>query len=727
MAELNPIPVAETELGYGQLFAVLIRRRAWIIGVFLGVLSAAAIVTLVLKPTYQSSMQLLIEPNYQGKSGTGADIPFADANVEVDNSTQLTLMRSSQLLQQALDLVHKDYPELQIKHLRKRLTLTQIEDDKTKTKVFQVVYTDHDPVRAQQVLQAIQTVYLNYNRKQQQMRLSNGLSFINEQLPEVQSELDDAETTLEQFRKKQNLIDPTVQSKVLIDTLNTVQQERRTNLTQLRETQARYRELQQQLERNPKETTTTARLSESTRYQTLLNEIQKTELELAKERQRFSDDSPVVQRLLQEYEEQQALLQQESARVLGSSAQSTSSDRLLKEGQLGKNDLSLASQLTTAQVDLQALQAREQSLAKMEQSLNAELKRFPYLLSEYNRLQPNLEIRRETLQELLKARQELGLEIARGGFDWQVIEQPNLGEKVSPSWKKNMLLGAVAGVMLGCITAFLRDSLDDTIHSPEELKQQVGLPLLGMVPQMVQPETTGTRLLPFRSAQASVLTAEVLQWQPFRESLDLAYKNIQLLNPKAPFRSLVITSATPNEGKTTLSLGLAMSAARLHQRVLLIDADLRRPRLHQQLELSNEWGLSTLLTSDTANIAQSMIQPLAYYDNISVLTAGPVPADPAKLLSSRRLGELITIFEHTYDLILLDAPPAVGIVDTILAASFCSGVVLVGRISRVNRAELTQAMTMLNKLNVIGVIANETKQIFNNDVIYQREALLDRV
>lgn len=725
MAELNSMRMAETEPSYGQLFAVLIRRRVWILGVFLGVLATTAIITLILKPTYQSSMQLLIEPNYQSKKGTGADIPFADATVEVDYSTQLTLMRSSQLLQEALDLVHQDYPDLEIKHLRERLVLAQIEDDKTKTKVFEVVYRDKDPVKAQRVLEAIQTVYLNYNRKQQQLRLSNGLSFINEQLPEVQSDLNEAETVLEEFRKNQNLIDPAVQSKVLIDTLNTVQQERRANLAQLRETEARYRELQQQLQRSPRETATTARLSESTRYQALLNEMQTTELALAKERQRFSENSPVVQRLLEEYKEQQALLQQESARVLGAATQQTRGSDL-SQGQLGENDLNLSSQLTAAQVDLQALQAREQSLSQTEAALSAELKRFPDLLSEYNRLQPNLEIRRETLQELLRARQELGLEIARGGFDWQIVEQPQLGEKVSPSWKKNMLLGVAAGIMFGCIAAFLRDSLDDTVHTPDELKQQVELPLLGMVPQLSRSEISTTRLaLSFRS-QSPILVTEVVQWQPFRESLDLVYKNIQLLNPKSPLRSLVITSATAGEGKTTLSLGLAMSAARLHQRVLLIDADLRRPSLHQQLELPNEWGLSTLLTSDTATIAQSMIQPLASYDNISILTAGPVPNDPAKLLSSRRLGELMTVFEQTYDLILLDAPPVMGIVDTILAASFCDGVALVGRMSQVTRMELTRTMTMLNKLNVVGIIANEARYVRGSDVSYEREVSLNR-
>ena len=166
----------------------------------------------------------------------------------------------------------------------------------------------------------------------------------------------------------------------------------------------------------------------------------------------------------------------------------------------------------------------------------------------------------------------------------------------------------------------------------------------------------------------------------------------------------MFTSALAGEGKTTLALGLALSAARLHQRVLLIDADLRRPNLHKLVNLPNEEGLSTLLTNDVNVPTESSIQSSGSY--VDILTAGPTPQDPANLLSSQRMRELMSKFEQTYDLVLVDAPPVLGMVDAILAASFCSGVVLVSRIGQVTKTELTQATAMLSKLNVIGVVAN---------------------
>ncbi|MBD2095435.1 polysaccharide biosynthesis tyrosine autokinase [Trichocoleus sp. FACHB-591] len=729
LTESKLIEAADTDPGYGQLFAVLMRRRFWLLGVFSGVVSIAAVLTFLAEPIYQSSMQLLVESNYQSKKGENGstEVPFADATVEVDNATQLTLMRSSHLLQRAVKILKPQYPEITVAEIQKSLVLTQLMEDKVKTKVFQAVYTDSDPEKTKKVLQAIQKVYQDYNREQQQQRLSKGLSFITDQVPKVQRQVNQAEDALEKFRDRQNLIDPEAQSKALFDALNSVRQEQRTNQAQLKDMQARYVALQQQVKRSPQEALVASRLSQSSRYQTLLNELQKSELTLEQQRLRFKDFDPHIKSLLEQRQRQLGLLRAEVSRVLGTvPAQfNASGNDLLKAGQLGATDLTLITQLVEAQVNTRALQARGQSLSQTEQQLTAELKRFPRLLAEYGRLQPNVEVGRETLQQLLKAKQELALEIARGGFDWQVVEAAQLGTQIGPSLKQNLLLGAVAGLILGSVAAFVREGIDDAVHSSDELEKQVAVPLLGLIPAVPRSGFSEPMLnLSFRKTPAlAPATLQVVDWPPFRESLDLIYKNIQLLNSTFPFSSLVVTSALSGEGKSTLALGLAMSAARLHQRVLLIDADLRRPSLHKQLNLPNEQGLSTLLASDRPITEEhSYIQPAIAYSNISILTAGPTPADPAKLLSSRRMVELISTFEESYDLVLLDAPPVLGIVDAILTASFCSGVLMVGRMGQVTRSELTQATNMLSKLNMVGVIANGAEMPANNYLPYARSA-----
>jgi capsular exopolysaccharide synthesis family protein len=724
----SSLPVnTETDGGYGQLFSVLMRRRFWLLGVLGSVLIVAVIFTLISKPTYRSTMQLLIEPNYQGKKDADAQRPgeqFAESGVRIDDyATQINVMRSSLLLQRAVDIMRPDYPTLTVKEVKQNLVLKQVLEDRVNTKIVEASYTANDPIKAEKVLEAIYRVYQIYNREQQEQRLKKGLKFINEQIPVVSKTVDQAENKLEQFRKNNNLIDPEQQAAAITQSLNAIQQERQVIRAQYKDLQARYSGLQKQLARSPQKALVASRLSQSSRYQTLLNELQRTELALSQRRVVFTDEDPNVQKLLEQRQNLISLLKEEGGRVVGQQQAQIISpgENLLNQGQFSGIDLNLTSQLVDVQTNLSALKARDDSLTQTQKELRADLNRFPVLLAEYNRLQPLLIINRNKLQQLLQAQQELSLEIARGGFDWQALEEPRLGQKIGPNLKLNLLLGLVAGLMLGGVAAFLREAVDDSVHSSEELEKQVELPLLGMTPELPRGKVTKPHVsLPFgRPPLLSPWTVQVSNWPPSWESLDLIYKNIQLMNELASFKSLMVTSAVAGEGKSTLALGLALSAARLHQKVLLIDADLRRPNLHQMLNLPNEQGLSTLLSSDATLPGSSTIQSSGAY--IDILTAGPPPADPANVLSSQRMRELMAEFEQNYDLILLDAPPVLGMVDSIIAASFCTGVVLVSRVGKVTKTELTQATAMLSKLNVIGVVANGVSNISHGYAPYTRE------
>jgi polysaccharide biosynthesis transport protein len=718
------------DMGYGQLFAVLLRHKYWVLGSVLAALGVACGWSLLTKPNYRSTMQLLVEQNYRGKAEQGAANPqFADSAVQVDYATQLSLMNSSILIQRVVDRLHPIYPKLRVEDVKKSLTVAQVTektvDKKVETKIIGAAYEDLDPVRSQKILKTLQQVYQDYNREQQKLRLTKGLAFINNQIPQIQNQLKQAESALENFRRTHNFLNPELQSKALVESLDNSLREQRTNLVQIEDLRTRYASLKRKLALSPQASSQATQLSQSSRYQNLLNEIQKTELALVQERLRFTDQSASVQKLLEQLSQQQSQLSIEKQRILpdGAVLSSSSGSAAMKAGQLGAMELTLASQFTDTEVNLNTALARQVKLASIEQKYQQAIQQFPALLSEYNRLQPAVQIGRDTLQQLLKARQDLGLEIARGGFDWQVVEEPTLGKKTGPDLQRNLLLGAVVGLFLGGALAFVRNAMDDSIHSVAELKkQQKHLPFLGAVPEVLP---QGIKL-PFRYNPS---TFQVLNWLPFRESINLAYQNIQLLESSTLLPSLMITSILSGEGKSTLAMGLAISAARLHQRVLLIDADLRRPSLHKQLNLFNGEGLSTLLGSDAKIAPDRVIQSISLSSNVDILTAGPIPDDPAQLLSSYRMAELMLTFEANYDLVIVDAPsilgmvdapPILGIVDTAMIASLCSGVLLVERIGRVHRQDLIQAAAVINRLNVIGVIPNGVDNS-NNRYTYERE------
>lgn len=707
-------PAADSEPGYGQLFAVLIRRFPWFLIVFLASVGAGYYVYKKTPPTYKSSMDLLVEQNYQGKAeGTGLEKnQFTDSNVKIDTATQLSLMRSSSLIQQAVEKLKPEYPEITVKDIKSSLSLKQLrsEEDDVATKIFQVEYAAKNPQKTQRVLESIRSVYLDYNKEQQRRRLRDGLRVIREQKKKVTDDLNLAESQLLRFRNSQNLTDPQTQAQAYENALNNIQQERRTTHNQYKEAQARLDSLQKQLKRTPQKALVSSRLSQSSRYQSLLNEIQTTELAIAQANLRFTAEHPDVLKLKEQLTEQKQLLQQEVGRALGGSnvdASDVNTGELLSQGQLSQTDLNLASTLVETQTNLFALAARDQSLAEKEKQLQQELTKFPRLLAEYNRLQPQLDRSRKRLQELLTAEQEVEQELDKGGFNWEVVEEPQEGDYLGPNLQQNLLLGGVVGLMLGGIAAFAREAGDDAVRTTAELEKQFAIPLLGTTPKL--PAAKGKESvfkLPFGKPEVlAPWTIQVLQSPPRWESLDLIYKNIELLNSVSAFKSLMITSALPDEGKSALALGLAMSAARLHKKVLLIDANLRDPSVHKHLNLPNEQGLSTLLTSDVALPNQITLQSSGS-SYIDILTAGPVPEDPANLLSSPRMEDLMSAFEENYDLVILDASAVLGLVDALLTASTCRGVVMVASIGGVTRSQLAQATAMLGKLNLLGVVAN---------------------
>jgi capsular exopolysaccharide synthesis family protein len=308
---------------------------------------------------------------------------------------------------------------------------------------------------------------------------------------------------------------------------------------------------------------------------------------------------------------------------------------------------------------------------------------------------------------MLQTQQSVGLQITQAGFDWQVLEEPTLA--TYNSYDKLLLVfgGMVIGPVLGVVIALIWGIRHRVIHSAQDLQRVSNLRLLGSVPKLA-PNAMEKRLPSLawnwrRNTTPSLVETD--SWLPCHETLDMVYQNTQILKYPFPFNSVMVTSALPGEGRTTLALGLATSAAHMHQRVLLIDANLRSPKLHKILQLSNDWGLSLLLVDETSSNIQDYIQPI--HPSIDILTAGPAPEDPVKLLSSQRMKELIELFEQSYDLVLIDAPAILDTVDARIVASFCNGIMMVGRIGWVTQTEITQAVEILNRLNLVGIIANE--------------------
>lgn len=710
-------------LNFKQILMILFYRRFLILGVSCLVMSVTSLIAVIAKPIYQSSMQIMITDDFQKElqsNNISKDAKYQLNDAEISSrkyTNQMQLLVSSKLVEKAVDLLSSDYPNITIQDIKGNNTgspsylqvkpATEISaSNLVSQQVFVVTFKDPNPVKTKRVLQALQKVYQDYNLEQKNQRLNQGLSFVNSRLPKLKNQRQTAEKRLASFRKKHNLIDPKLQSKILLQSLVDIQKQRKTNSSQLVDLQSRYNSLQKKLLPVIQNGKLNNSLNRPTSYEALINELRRTEIDLAQERLRYTENSPVIIRLKEKRKIQMSLLQQELKNP-SFTANSKAENELAINTQL-------TNQLTQLDKERITLLNQEKKLAQSEQEIRLQLSTYPGLIAEYNRLLSDVKIRRKALEKLVQLQESLGLKIAQGGFDWEILEEPDLGIYIGN--KKWLLIvgGMISGLILGVILALLWERFNQVILVPLDLQKLTNLQLLGSVPKLGKSSFKNRIKDIFRRKlpkQSSVITTEKTKLSS-HETLDMIYHNLQILRNSWPFKSLMLTSALPGEGKTTLALGLGASAANMHQRVLVIDANLRSPNLHNILEISNDWGLSMLLLDDVNTQFENYIQPI--HPSIDILTAGPQPDNMVNLLTSGRLQELIESFEKIYDLVLIDTSSVLDGVDARIIASVSNGIIIVGRIGRLTPQELMQTTEILSQLNLIGIIANEVNSYVNS-------------
>ncbi|MBA3469226.1 MAG: polysaccharide biosynthesis tyrosine autokinase [Herpetosiphonaceae bacterium] len=277
------------------------------------------------------------------------------------------------------------------------------------------------------------------------------------------------------------------------------------------------------------------------------------------------------------------------------------------------------------------------------------------------------------------------------------IAQPT---PIAPYPVQSGILAGLVGLMLSLGFIVGLEYLDDTIKSPDEAVDAVGAPLLAAI--IKQPKVTQA---PLR------LMTKLEPRSPAAESFRTLRTNMQFSNIDAKTRTIIVTSAQPEEGKSTVVANLAWTLSQSGQRVILIDADLRKPMIHRIFELSNEYGLTNLLTNaDDAAMASLAIRQIT--PTLWVVPSGPQPPNPSELLSSKRMEMLIWLFQQEYDWVLFDTPPVLTVTDPLALAPRTDGVLLVAEGKRTRRDMLVRSRLALETVGakIIGIAVNKLDQ-----------------
>ena len=742
----------EDSVDLRQLLNVF-KHRSRLMGIIaVGVTAASVLWTFVQEPKYQGSFKLLVEPVSKQKDETTLSILGQDWG-GLDYETQIEVLRSPDNLQPIVREIKQQYPEMEYGDLvaikDSPLQIEQVDE----TKILKVSYTDTDRDKIDFVLGKLSQHYLNYSLAERRAEVNQGIEFVGKELPGIRDRVDKLQGELQEFRQKYNLLDPQQQAQILSDKKVSFEEKYFDTQVKLSESEALYTTLQSQLGKNPTEAITNSYLSDSPRYQNLLAELQQVELELAKESVRFSAQNPTIVALEEKKANLLPLLEQEAIRVLGRNY-----SQGMDYATSAPSPSSLRSQLDVQYIQtanmVEILKIRASAIGNSLQKLDTTIEDMPEIARKYTDLQRELTVATESLNRFLAAQEELQLEAARQALPWQLIANPIQKEDpVSPSIPRNLALGMIGGLMLGMGAALLAERLDPVFHSSEEIKDSIKLPMLGIIPvekdltpigetapkqdKFVLPQLQiGGKVLDLNISEESepnVATTVVDRQQtqrrrrydasPFSEAFRSLNTNIRLLGSDSPINSIVISSSIPSEGKSTISSHLAQAAAAMGQRVLLIDADLRRPQVHRWAGLENKQGLSNILSTplragaeerELKQLVEKTVQQPEEWEGLSVITAGDIPPDPTRLLSSVRMQKLMDMLKRSgqYDFIIYDTPPILGFADGRILANRTNGVVLVVRIGKTDRSLVKQNIDNLrvSHVPVLGLVANQASR-----------------
>ena len=315
---------------------------------------------------------------------------------------------------------------------------------------------------------------------------------------------------------------------------------------------------------------------------------------------------------------------------------------------------------------------------------------------ERNKLETTLAQNQQLFASLLQTYESVRLAKAESTSDVVLVEPavpPN--RPIRPKVIQNTLLAAVVGGMLVVGLIFLIDALDNTIKGPDDVARHLGLPTLGVIAHVKR-----------KNGDLKPVTITKPR-SPISETYRALRTNIQFASVDRPIRTLLVTSSNPAEGKTTVATNLSVVLAQGGNNVVLMDVDLRKPQLHLRMGLPNRKGVTSLFVRPSTQMDGSVQS--TEVKNLSLITSGTLPPNPAELLGSDRMGQILTQLQNRADIVVLDTPPVLAVTDSAVLGKQVDGVLLVIKVGSTKIAAAQQTVNQLRRLNIniLGVVLND--------------------
>jgi capsular exopolysaccharide synthesis family protein len=364
-----------------------------------------------------------------------------------------------------------------------------------------------------------------------------------------------------------------------------------------------------------------------------------------------------------------------------------------------------------------AAQVREAMLGRALEQQKSEANQLNEKAIEYSILKRDLEANRTLYEGLLQKLKEAGVAAGLRSSNIQIVDNARVPTfPVVPNTTRNLAMSLLGGLLAGILLALMLEALDNTVRTIEEAQALTGLPSLGLIPHsnmlsgLSQPSKRIQAALPvIGSPIPSTLVAQIRPNSEVAESFRSLRTSILLSSAVKRPRMIMFTSPMPQEGKTTTCVNMAIVLAQRGEKILLVDADLRRPGVHRAFGLPNSTGLSSVLAG--LDSFENAVQGYPSQSNLFILPTGPIPPYPAELLGSNRMQELLDKLRLSYDQVILDSPPVNLVTDPAVLSPLMDAVFLVVRSGKTSKGALRHAQEQLQQIKapLTGIIVNDTR------------------
>lgn len=706
----------QPEIHLAEYWAVVVKRRR-IIGICVAVaLIVGAVISILSQPTFRATTVLDIEKDKGGPLEISTAPQPAPYDVEF-LPTQTRLMKSREVAERVVQRLNLlDNPEFNppkkgffgFVSLGAAKTPTPDAIARTATRIqpnievvpirgtnlVELSFIASSPRLAADTANAIADSYIDWNLESKFQVVGQASQFLAAQIEQLKSEIDAKEQQLQAYGRQKDIVSVDPQSNVTLQKLESLNKDYASAVADRVAREARYHEVATAAPDAIADTLSNGLVSQ------LRNEQAKMEREYAEKLNLFKPEWPAMQQMKAQIDKGRQHL-----------------DSVIRETVAKAREVARSDYLTALR--------REETLTTVLQAQKNEAMALNTNAVEYNNLRVEVETKRALYDTLLKRNAETQVTSRLRGehlSNVRVVDRalpPNV--RFRPSYKRNAMLSLFLGCAFGIGLAFFLEYLDRSLRTPEQVERILQLPSLGVIPAVGSSGSHyGYGYGYGHSPRKKKLTGDAGQVPPIellphvqpRSTVAEAYRAFRtalLLSRAGGVKTIAIASSLPAEGKTTTALNLAIVLGQLGKRVVLVDADLHKPRLHEIMKVSNRAGLVSILAESVAptDVIQKTSIP-----NVFLVPSGPSSPNPSSLLSSEAMEKFLQFVSMNFDFVILDTPPVSPVADALLLGHEVDGVVLTVRGGRTPREHVARVRDKLLRSNVkiLGILINNLEE-----------------